>query len=220
MKETVFVLCALLPYLICGINPAIVLAHLIYHEDIRTRGSGNPGFTNFKRLYGFRYAWCVMVLDLAKAVLSCLAAGALFSAAGIDAQLGCAYAGLFSVLGHCYPVWYGFHGGKSFLVGLAGMWCVDAWAGFAATLLLVLFLFTLHYMSLAAIVSSVGGVITLWLLGVKTPLTLALCIAGSLLLIFRHRKNIVRLCRGQETKFYFRGGAKEKNKEEEQVKLS
>lgn len=220
MKETVFVLCALLPYLICGINPAIVLAHLIYHEDIRMRGSGNPGFTNFKRIYGFRYAWCVMVLDLAKAALSCLAAGALFSAAGIDAQLGCAYAGLFSMLGHCYPVWYGFHGGKAFLTGLAAMWCVDAWVGFAATLLLVLFLFTLHYMSLAAIVSSVGGVITLWLLGVKTPLTLALCIAGSLLLIFRHRKNIVRLCRGQETKFYFRGGAKEKNKEEEQVKLS
>ena len=75
-------------------------------------------------------------------------------------------------------------------------------------------------MSLAAIISSVGGVITLWLLGVKTSLTLALCIAGSLLLIFRHRKNIVRLCRGQETKFYFRGGAKEKNEEEEQVKFS
>ena len=174
MKETVFVLCALLPYLICGINPAIVLAHLIYHEDIRMRGSGNPGFTNFKRIYGFRYAWCVMVLDLAKAALSCLAAGALFSAAGIDAQLGCAYAGLFSMLGHCYPVWYGFHGGKAFLTGLAAMWCVDAWAGFAATLLLVLFLFTLHYMSLAAIISSVGGVIKLWLLGVKTPLTLSL----------------------------------------------
>ena len=220
MKITVFLLCAAASYLICAVNPAIVLARLMYHDDIRTRGSGNPGFTNFKRSYGLRYAWCVMVLDLAKAVLCCLACGVLFSSAGLDAQLGCAYAGLFSMLGHCYPVWYGFRGGKAFLVGLASLWCVDARAGLAATALLLLFLFTLHYMSLASMISSLGGVGMLWMLGTGSPATLVLCMASSALLIFRHRENIVRLCRGQETKFYFHNGAEAKKKEKERVKQS
>ena len=69
MKATdiiLFFAAALVSYLVSGLNPAIILSRAIYHKDIRTCGSGNPGFTNFKRSFGGRYAWFVFLLDIAK----------------------------------------------------------------------------------------------------------------------------------------------------------
>ena len=57
MKVLIWILAALVGYFTAGVNPAIVLSKLIYHQDIRELGSGNPGFTNFKRVFGNRYAW-------------------------------------------------------------------------------------------------------------------------------------------------------------------
>ena len=72
MNIALYGVCSLFSYLFCGMNPAIILARVLYGEDIRKVGSHNPGFTNFKRTYGGKYAWCVLVLDLLKAVLCCL----------------------------------------------------------------------------------------------------------------------------------------------------
>ena len=66
-----YLLSGLCAYLLGGVNPAIVLSKLLYHQDIRTQGSKNPGFTNFKRVYGNRYAWFVLALDLSKAAILC-----------------------------------------------------------------------------------------------------------------------------------------------------
>ena len=104
MNIALYGVCALFSYLFCGMNPAIILARVLYGEDIRKVGSHNPGFTNFKRTYGGKYAWCVLVLDLLKAVLCCLCSAALFASIQGCAQLGAAVAGLFAMLGHCYPI--------------------------------------------------------------------------------------------------------------------
>ena len=66
--------CALASYIISGLNPAIILSRLLYHEDIRSKGSGNPGFTNFNRVYG-KTAWIVFFLDIFKGLAICLAGG-------------------------------------------------------------------------------------------------------------------------------------------------
>ena len=66
-----YLLSGLCAYLLGGVNPAIVLSKLLYHQDIRTQGSKNPGFTNFKRVYGNRYAWFVLALDLSKTAILC-----------------------------------------------------------------------------------------------------------------------------------------------------
>ena len=108
MKILAFVLAAIVPYLLAGVNPAILLSKMIYRQDIRTQGSKNPGFTNFKRVYGWKFAWLVFLLDLCKGILACVFAGYLVRYAWGNFQLGAAYGALFAMLGHAYPVWYRF----------------------------------------------------------------------------------------------------------------
>ena len=103
-KLFLFVFSALVSYLVAGINPAILLSKMIYHQDIRTLGSKNPGFTNFKRVFGNRYAWYVFALDILKNLVLCLIFCPLFQNIMQDGALGAAYVGLCAMLGHAFPV--------------------------------------------------------------------------------------------------------------------
>ncbi len=160
-----YVTAAICAYLAAGINPAIVMSKLIYHKDIRTCGSGNPGFTNFKRAFGNRWAWWVLVLDLAKAAVPVVVFGYLFAISEAGFQLGAAYTGMFALLGHAYPVWHGFKGGKGFLTFLSVLWFVDWRAGCAATLVMMILLLLTKYMSLATNLGLAAGVVTLLFTG-------------------------------------------------------
>ncbi len=198
-----YALCAVCSYLLGGLNTAILLSHAIYHEDVRTKGSGNPGFTNFKRAYGMKYAWMVFVGDLLKTILPVLVFSLLFGHFLGQRQLGAAMAGFFAMLGHSYPIWYRFKGGKSFTCMAAYIWFVDWRAGLLFAALFLLLLFTVKIMSLSSMSASVLFPIALALFGVENPLTLVFVTAGSLLLIWRHRANLVRLWNKQEPKFSF-----------------
>lgn len=188
-------------YLIAGVNPAIILSKKIYHTDIRSLGSGNPGFTNFKRVFGNRYAWYVLLLDMLKAILAVAIFGWAFEHAFGMYQFGAAYTGLFAMLGHAYPIWYKFKGGKGFLVGAATIWFVDWRAGIVALVIMMLLLFTLRYMSLSVICAGVSCPITLWVVGVDHIGVLLLSTLSLLFMVWRHKENIVRLCNGTESKF-------------------
>ena len=213
MKILLFVLGALVPYLIAAVNPAIFLSKVIYHKDIRTLGSGNPGFTNFKRNFG-NLAWVVLAFDLFKGAVCALLFGALFyHLVGHEwGQLGAAYAGAFAMLGHAFPVWYRFKGGKGFLVLMSIIFCVDWRAGLVAFAVLCLFLFTLHYMSLATMIAVVCAPISLFIWKCDSPWVIVLLALSALFMIVRHKENIVRLFRGTEHKFYFRDKTKKKKK--------
>ena len=141
---TILILCiaAVCAYLVSGLNPAIILSKSIYHKDIRECGSGNPGFTNLKRTFGNKWAWWVFVLDLGKAAAVVALFAFLYSRFGGDYQFGAAFTGLFAMAGHAFPVWYGFKGGKGFLVYMSIIWFVSWRAGLvAAAVLVVLLLF-------------------------------------------------------------------------------
>lgn len=146
-KAILYVFAAITAYLVGGINPAIVLSKLIYKKDIRTLGSKNPGFTNFKRVFGKKYAWLVFGLDLFKSALLCCVFGPVFSAAAGSFSLGAAYVGLFAMIGHAFPIWYGFIGGKCFSVGAAAIWFVDWRAALIAAGIMLILLFTVKIMS-------------------------------------------------------------------------
>lgn len=211
MKILSFILAAILPYLIAGVNPAILLSRLIYRQDIRTQGSKNPGFTNFKRVYGWKFAWLVFLLDISKGVISCLLAGLLFRHAWGCFQLGAAYGALFAMLGHAYPVWYGFQGGKTVTVWLASIWFIDWRAGLIAVGVFLLMLFTVKIMSLSSMTNGVAFLIALAILGTRHVAVLPICAAAVLLLIWRHKANIKRLLAGTESRFHLFGhGKKEK----------
>ena len=231
MTIALLIIAALASYLICSINPAIVFSKLIYHKDIRTEGSGNPGFTNFKRVYGMKFAWLVFLIDISKAILLELLFGFLFAkfltpqqandlaetgetiaktsfwASQFATQKNCylfgiAFSGFFAMLGHTVPLWYGFKGGKGFLVCISTLYMIDWKCGLFATIMLCIFLFSTHYMSLATIIAMVAGTVILPFM--KVPLIpdviFAICVA---FMILRHRENIKRLTSGTEKKFYF-----------------
>lgn len=204
MKIMLWLLAAVCGYFVGGANIAIPLSKAVYHEDIRTVGSGNPGFTNFKRLYGNRYAWFVFAFDLLKGGAVCLIFGLILRRTGFDFQLGAAFTGLFAMLGHAYPAQFGFQGGKGFLVLLSELFVLDWRTGLIAFAVMAALLLTLKYMSLATMTALAAGAALLFYFGCNIPAALiyALCV---LFMIWRHRENIKRLIKGNESRFTFRG---------------
>lgn len=194
--------CAITAYLISGLNPAIIMSKAIYKKDIRNEGSGNPGFTNFKRVFGNKYAWYVFALDILKGAVISVIAGLLFTTLDYNWSLGVAFAGMFAMLGHAFPIYYGFKGGKGFLVALSTIFFIDWRAGIIAFLVMVLLLLSTKYMSLATNCGLLSGLLTIALMGLDylTVSMYALCV---LFVIIRHHENIKRLLNGTESKFSF-----------------
>lgn len=229
MNIAIFPIAAIAAYLISGINPAILLSRLIYGQDIRTVGSKNPGFTNFKRVYGWKFAWLVLLIDVSKAVLPCLGFALAFRAIGVldteyyqttsaftgsNFQLGAGFTGLFAMLGHAYPVWYRFKGGKAFLVAASAIWFIDWRVGLIAAGIFLLLLFTVKIMSVSSISAGISCPISLACFGFAHPVVLVCCILSVILLIWRHKANVVRLVHGEEPKFRL-FGKNEKPKEKQ-----
>lgn len=202
MKALAYIISAIFAYFVSGLNPAIIMSKAIYKKDIRTCGSGNPGFTNFKRVFGNKYAWFVFVLDILKGAVISVVAGLLFRAYVGSWALGVAYAGLFAMLGHAFPVYYGFKGGKGFLVCLSTVWFIDWRAGAIATAVLVIMLPLTKYMSLSTMSALVAGAVAVAAFGggLAVSIMYAVCV---LFVIVRHKQNIVRLVQGTESKFSF-----------------
>lgn len=202
MKAFAYIISAVFAYFVSGLNPAIIMSKAIYKKDIRTCGSGNPGFTNFKRVFGNKYAWFVFVLDILKGAVISVVAGLLFRAYVGSWVLGVAYAGLFAMLGHAFPIYYGFKGGKGFLVCLSTVWFIDWRAGAIATAVLVIMLPLTKYMSLSTMSALVAGAVAVAAFGggLAVSIMYAVCV---LFVIVRHKQNIVRLVQGTESKFSF-----------------
>ena len=158
---------AVVSYLLGGVNGAIIMSRLVYHEDIRKSGSNNPGFTNFKRVYGLNAAaWSVMLIDILKTALPVFLSAVYMGIMYDDMwQFGAQFAGLFCMLGHCFPVWYGFKGGKAFIAGFATIWFVDWRMTLIAMAIFFAVLFIGKYMSVASCTAALSCPISLFYLG-------------------------------------------------------
>lgn len=213
MKEYIIlsVTAAICSYLMAGINPAIILSHAIHKTDVRLYGSKNPGFTNYKRTFGGFDSWLVLILDMTKTVVPVLAFSLIFGSVLDERQLGAAIAGLFAMIGHAYPIWYKFKGGKAFVAGAVTIWFTDYRVAAIASAVFLLLLFTVKLMSLSSMTAGIMCPILLFVFGVDNKATIVLSILSVALLVWRHHSNIVRLVRGQEKKFYLFGKPKSKN---------
>lgn len=200
MKIAIWFIAAVSAWLFGGINISIVLSKLVYREDIRTKGSGNPGFTNFKRVYGGPLAWVVFCFDFVKGALPCLLFGLWFAASGYDFQLGAAFTGLFVMIGHSFPPYYGFKGGKGFLVLLSELFVLDWRAGLIAFGVLSLLLLTVKYMSVSTMSALLAGTAALIPFGCNY-IGIIMYGACVVFMIIRHKANIARLFKGTESKF-------------------
>jgi acyl phosphate:glycerol-3-phosphate acyltransferase len=160
--------------------------------DVRTSGSGNVGAANVLRTTGAGRAVAVMALDVAKGVLAIAIAQVTNAGAPVTAVTGAA-----AVVGHIYPVWLRFHGGKGVAVA-AGAFALlsPAATGFAAALFLVTVGVT-RYISLGSIAASLTLPAAAWLTGASGAVVLTAAGTAGLIL-FRHRANIRRLRAGTE----------------------
>lgn len=198
----VLVISAVISYLVGGVNAAIIMSRLLHHEDIREKGSKNPGFTNYKRVYGMSAAAVfVMLADILKAMLCALITALICKNMADMWQLGAQVSGLFCMLGHCFPVWYGFKGGKAFMTGFGTAWLVDWRMTLIAMIIFLVILFTVKYMSVSSCVASIICPIILMFLGVDHPAVQFLSFLAALLVIARHYPNFIKLKNGTESKF-------------------
>ena len=203
MKVFLYIAAAVCGYFVSGMNPAILLSKAIYKKDIRECGSGNPGFTNFKRSFGNKWAWWVLLLDLSKAAVVTGVFAWLLSLQGVNFQFGAAYTGIFCMLGHAFPVQFKFKGGKGFLVALSTMFVIDYRVGLIATAVMILLLLTTKYMSLSTTVAMLICPIILIPFGASLPVILMVA-ACVIFMAIRHKENFKRLIKGKESKFTLR----------------
>ncbi len=199
----VFVTCVivLVSYLLGCINGSVMTSHFIIKDDVRKHGSGNAGLTNFYRTYGAKYALMVIGLDMGKTVVACLIGGFMFSHLFGDWTLGVLLGGLGCELGHVFPVFFGFKGGKGILSGsmlailLGWKVALVAWGVF-----MLLWGLT-RYVSLGSLAAAVSLPITVYFFLGHNLVYTALALFMAALVIYCHRENIVRLLHGTENKF-------------------
>lgn len=201
MAVSIALICVL-GYLLGGINGAILLSKLVEKDDVRRHGSGNAGFTNFFRNYGKRTSLLVILIDAAKAAVSCLLGGWLLGKYGLRTE-GMLLGGLAATLGHDFPAFLGFRGGKGIVCGFATALVTDGRVGLILLAVFALVYFLTHYVSLASVLCALGFFVSFWLFYPGRPFVLILSGCLSALAIFLHRENIGRLVRGQERKTYF-----------------
>ena len=196
----------LLSYLLGGVNGSIIASMSFFNKDIRHFGSGNAGLTNFTRTFGVKGAVIVILVDVLKTVAAVMLGRWLLGMVGYP-MVGKMFAGFCAMLGHVYPVYYHFHGGKAVLCAGTLAWMADWRVGLVCwAIFLVIVIFT-KYVSLGAMASVVFLPIGIWAFN-YTGLEGVLGLLCALLMIFAHRENIKRLKNHTESKLNIGGKGK------------
>lgn len=189
-----WILIAVCGYLFGSVSSAVLISKLMFREDVRASGSGNAGATNMARVYGMVPGLMAFFFDAVKTVMA-MGLGQL-----LDGSLGMSVGGIACVVGHCWPVFFQFRGGKGVSVGAVVALMID-WRVFL--LLVVIFFGTYALSRIVSVCSLVVAVVlpvaSILLKQSAPEITLALFTCAVVL--WQHRSNILRLIRGEEKKF-------------------
>lgn len=204
-------LTALLSYLWGSLNSAIIVVRLLKREDVREKGSGNAGLTNVLRVYGKIPALITMLCDLFKGIAAVAAARLIvtglldISFFGDNIFIGYV-AGFFVMLGHIFPVYYGFHGGKGVLIAATTLIAMDPLTCLISVAVFAAVLAVTKYVSLGSISAAVlypfltfATQTARGIDGAAANSLMALLIGA--LIVYMHKPNIKRLREGTENKF-------------------
>ena len=206
-----FAVCGVIGYLLGSFNGAILVSRWLRKEDIRSRGSGNAGLTNFYRNYGGLDTLLVLAIDVGKTLLACFIGRWIMAAYDpVWFDEGAMFCGGLSVIGHVFPLYFGFRGGKGILTCATLAAFID-WR--IITILLAVFLVIVILTRYVSLGSIVGCLIYPFLFWIRYPIdknitdgtimmtVMAFLIAG--LALAMHHTNIKRLIQGKENKFSF-----------------
>lgn len=196
----------LLSYLLGSLNGSLLLGKILGGPDVRSVGSGNAGGTNALRVRGKSFAMAVMVIDVGKGFLAVtyLAGLALPLAAGepeVSATalaVACAAA---AIIGHCYPVWFGFMGGKGAATSVGAILALSPWLLIPALVTWLLVVATTGFVGLATIAAAVFLPVYAMVTGFPGGMELfAFLLLLAFFVFYTHRSNILRMMRNQENR--------------------
>jgi glycerol-3-phosphate acyltransferase PlsY len=195
---------AVAAYLLGSVPAGYLLIRIFRHEDIRQAGSGNIGATNVLRSGGKVLGAVTFLLDVLKgssAVWLGALLGALLAPDASPLNMK-ALAALFAVLGHVYPVWLRFRGGKGVSTSFGVFLVASPWAALAAISIFIVVLAISRYVSLASVLGAASFPVLAWhfALGDRPTFFIAVQVAVALLIIVKHHQNIRRLFKGTESR--------------------
>jgi glycerol-3-phosphate acyltransferase PlsY len=211
-----FILCTLLcvvaPYLLGSINFAVIISSKRYNDDVREHGSGNAGMTNMMRTYGRKAAALTLIGDALKAVVAALLG---YYAFGL---IGAYVAGFFCVLGHLYPIFFKFRGGKGVVTAAFSILMCNPIVFLVLVIMFVAIVLIWRYISLASIMCVLlyplvlNGVDKLFAGG--SGIYMVFAVLTTVLIVAKHKENIKRLLNKSESKFEFKKSVKSKDKKD------
>ncbi len=209
LTVTFALLCAIVPYLLGSINPAIIFSKVFFHDDIRSHGSGNAGATNTLRTYGKKMSILVLGCDILKALIS-VGFGWLM----MGHSFGGAIAGFFVILGHMFPIYYKFKGGKGVACAAAVVLMMSPLSFLFCFLVFVIIVVGTKYVSLASIIGiGLYPLFTRAFIAPERQGAIGLfAVLIAVFVIFMHRGNMKRLFNGEESKISLGKKDKEQNK--------
>lgn len=213
-KVILMVVFSIMGYLIGSLNFSVLISKIKYHDDVRNHGSHNAGATNMLRSYSVKDGIVVMLLDMLKAVFTVM-----LTQAFIGEGAACV-AGLFCIIGHCWPIYYKFKGGKGVASAFGMVIAIEPFTALVCVLVFVIIVVGTKYISLGSISAAMFVPIFVDSLYPYTHLVYAeidgkMGVAGrrpdafiiipmvilTFIIVFKHRANIQRLIKGEENKF-------------------
>jgi len=181
-------------YIIGSVPFGYILTKKIRNADIRNYGSGNIGATNVLRVIGWKAALPVSILDVLKGVIAVLLAKA-----ASDLPVLYLGAGLMAMIGHSFPIFLGFKGGKAVATALGALVVISGWITLIVVTLAGIIVYTSRYVSLGSIVGTISVPFLFWVFGYD-PNHIIFGVGMAILVAWRHHANIGRLIRGTESK--------------------
>lgn len=198
---TAFIFKVVMAYLLGSLSGSLLLGKF-KKIDIRRQGSGNAGSTNAFRTQGLLFGLGVIIIDISKGFLAAwwipsLDFGA--SVAVVDPAVLVMACGFAAVLGHCFPLWHGFRGGKGAATAVGAMMFIEPWLLLPVAITWLVIVLSTGYVGLATVLSGFSLVPTAWYLGDNTLLVFSAVLA--LFLLFTHRRNMRNLRDRTEPRF-------------------
>ena len=190
----------LVTFLACyflGNHNGAISVSLMLGDDVRSHGSGNAGLTNFIRNYGANRSFLVIAIDVGKAILACILGGLMFPEYAI---VGRTLGGVAVMLGHDFPALQGFKGGKGILSGWFIAFMIDWRVGVLIGVVFFAAYLLTQYVSLGSVLAAATFGIGFMIFRPHDILVLIGTSIMSLLTLFQHRSNIIRLVKGEERK--------------------
>ncbi|WP_394866701.1 glycerol-3-phosphate 1-O-acyltransferase PlsY [Paraclostridium bifermentans] len=193
-----YLIIILVSYFIGSISTSYIIAKKMMGVDIRTQGSGNAGSTNVLRTLGKKAGILTFVGDLLKGVIAVLIAKVIATIAHTDVSTASYIAVVFVVIGHNWPIYLGFRGGKGVATSLGAMIAVNPVIALSCFAFFILIVYVTKYVSLGSVLSICTSPIIMFFIGNDKGLVVTLFLSASV--IFKHRENIKRLLNGTERK--------------------